>query len=101
MRSAHESHHTPLDILAHSQLQHNVPNYNAQCGKCLQVVNLNQTDAPPLFYTVIDYKGDPGLDLNLGYTYQRWSSIYQYGKVPCKWAFVDASNCPWTPNVDK
>ena len=98
--SAHESHYTPLPSL-HTANFSNVPSYNAQCGKCLQVVNLNQTDAPPLFFTVIDYKGDPGLDLNQGYTYARWSSIYQYGKVPCKWAFVDASNCPWTPNVDR
>lgn len=78
----------------------NAPTYNAQCGKCLKVTNLNQTDAPPLFYTIIDFKGDPGLDLNQGYTYARWSSIFIYGKVPCKWEFVDASNCPWTPNVD-
>ena len=36
----------------------NMPTYNAQCGVCLKVTNLEGSGQ--LYLTVIDYKGDPG-----------------------------------------
>lgn len=75
----------------------NVPTYNAQCGQCLQVFNSDDPAAPSLFFTVIDFKGDQGLDLNLDYAYSQWNNLYVQGKINCRWQFVDASNCPWRP----
>ncbi|KAK9826243.1 hypothetical protein WJX74_002109 [Apatococcus lobatus] len=68
----------------------NTPGYNAQCGQCLRVTNLE--GAGQLYVTIIDYKGAPGLDLNHGPATQM-AGLYEKGHVQCKWETVDPSLC--------
>lgn len=74
----------------------NTPKYNANCGKCLRVVNSNNASAPVLYVRAIDFKGNPGLDINMEMVYAAWPDLYAAGTVPCAWQVVDTSLCSFS-----
>ena len=75
----------------------NAPSYNANCGKCIKVTNLDYPSDAPQYVRVIDQGGGvqpPGIDLNEGIAF-RFTSMYEKGNIKCGWQYVDSSMCSW------
>ncbi|KAK9815245.1 hypothetical protein WJX72_000526 [[Myrmecia] bisecta] len=84
--------HKPSDAstLVTAWHQTNTLGYNAQCGQCLHVQNLEGLG--DVYVTVIDLKGASGLDLNQGPA-TSFANLIQRGHVNCRWTVVPPSMC--------